>query len=129
MRWTKITKEEMTPPPPPPPTDPDLAATLEDFKRGGWVVSLLGGAGMLARMLLTDEEHFFLVLLRKTIAGSIVGCIVYFAIHGQDISSFNKAMIMATSGAGSPEIMELIRKKYSKGFNNEKEPRKKRKRK
>ncbi|CAB5178451.1 hypothetical protein UFOVP157_1, partial [uncultured Caudovirales phage] len=31
------------------PTDPDLAGAIQDFKKGGWVVSLFGGAGMLAR--------------------------------------------------------------------------------
>jgi len=108
-------------PPPPPPTDPDFARAAEEFKRGGWVVSLLGGAGMLARMLLNDESHPVIYYARKVIAGAIVGVIVYFALYGTDISGLNKSIIMSTAGAGAPEIMENIRKRFSKGLTNEKE--------
>jgi hypothetical protein len=119
-------------PPPPPPTDPDFALAAEEFKRGGWVVSLLGGAGMLARMLLTDESHPVIYYLRKVIAGAIVGVIVYFALYGTSISGFYKSIIMSTAGAGAPEIMENIRKRFAKGLVDEKEnknSRKQRKRK
>lgn len=110
-------------------TDPDFAAAAQDFKRGGWVVSLLGGAGMLARMLLTDESHPAIYYLRKVIAGAIVGVIVYFALYGTDISGLNKSMIMSTAGAGAPEIMENIRKRFAKGITDEKETKASRKRK
>ncbi len=110
-------------------TDPDFASAAQDFKRGGWVVSLLGGAGMLARMLLTDESHPVVYYLRKIIAGAIVGVIVYFALYGTDISGLNKSIIMSTAGAGSPEIMENIRKRFAKGLTNEKETQTSRKRK
>ena len=102
-------------------TDPDFAQAAEDFRRGGWIVSLLGGAGMLARMLLTDESHPLVFWIRKVIAGAIVGIIVYFALHGTEMSGLNKSIIMSTAGAGSPELMEWIRKKFSKGLTNEKE--------
>ena len=114
-------------PPPIPPTDPDFARAADDFKRGGWVVSLLGGAGMLARMLLTDGEHPLIYWLRKIIAGAIVGVIVYFALHGTEMSGLHKSVIMSTAGAGSPELMEWIRKKFSKGLTNEKETHKNKK--
>jgi hypothetical protein len=102
-------------------TDPDFAKAADDFRRGGWIVSLLGGAGMLARMLLTDESHPLIFWIRKVIAGAIVGIIVYFALHGTEMSGLNKSIIMSTAGAGSPELMEWIRKKFSKGLTNEKE--------
>ena len=105
----------------PPTTDPDFASAANDFKRGGWVVSLLGGAGMLARMLLTDESHPIIFWIRKAIAGAIVGVMVYFALHGVDMSGLHKSIIMSTAGAGSPEIMENIRKRFAKGLTNEKE--------
>lgn len=110
-------------------TDPDFAAAAQDFKRGGWVVSLLGGAGMLARMLLNDESHPVIYYLRKVIAGAIVGVIVYFALYGTDISGLQKSIIMSTAGAGAPEIMENIRKRFAKGIINEKETKTSRKRK
>ncbi len=110
-------------------TDPDFAAAAQDFKRGGWVVSLLGGAGMLARMLLNDESHPVIYYLRKIIAGAIVGVIIYFALYGTSISGLQKSIIMSTAGAGAPEIMENIRKRFSKGITNEKENKASRKRK
>jgi hypothetical protein len=104
------------------PTDPDFASAAQDFKRGGWVVSLLGGAGMLARMLLEDEEHKAIYWIRKFIAGAIVGCITYFALHGVNMSDIHKSIIMSTAGAGSPELMEQVRQRFSKGLKkNEKE--------
>ena len=36
--------------------DPDLANAIQDFKKGGWVIALLGSLGMLARLILTNEE-------------------------------------------------------------------------
>jgi hypothetical protein len=116
-------------PPPPPPTDPDFARTAEDFKQGGWVVSLLGGAGMLARMLLDDEAHPVAFWIRKILAGAIVGVIVYFALHGTSMSGLNKSIIMSTAGAGSPELMEWIKKRFSKGLSDEKETKTRRNRK
>lgn len=85
---------------------------------------------MLARMLLTDESHPLIFWIRKIIAGAIVGIIVYFALHGTEMSGLHKSVIMSTAGAGSPELMEYIRKRFSKGLTNEKEnSSKKRKRK
>lgn len=104
------------------PTDPDFARAAEDFKRGGWVVALLGGAGMLARMLLNDEESKAIFWVRRFIAGAIVGCITYFALHGVNMSDIYKSLIMSTAGAASPELMEQVRQRFSKGLKkNEKE--------
>lgn len=107
--------------------DPDLANALADFKRGGWIVSLFGGAGMLARMLLTDQNSTIIVWIRKTLAGSIIGVLAYFAIWGQPISGIYKAIILSVSGAISPELLEraiLTAKGYK---NNERRTPKKRK--
>lgn len=112
--------EPMTPPPAP-PTDPNFGAAAEDFKRGGWIVSLLGGAGMLARMLLSDEEHKVVFYVRRIIAGSIVGVLAYFTLHGIEMDGLKKSLIMCTAGAFAPEIFEYLRKKYAKGFDDETE--------
>ena len=89
-------------------TDPDLAGALQDFKKGGWVVSLFGGAGMLARMLLTDKASPVMVWIRRTLAGSIIGVLAYFAVWGQPISGIYKAIILSVSGAVAPEALELM---------------------
>lgn len=112
--------EQMTPPPSP-PTDPNFGAAADDFKRGGWIVSLLGGAGMLARMLLEDEDHKAIFYVRRIIAGSIVGVLAYFTLHGIEMDGLKKSLIMCTAGAFAPEIFEHLRKKYKAGFDDENE--------
>lgn len=110
-------------------TNPDFGAAAEDFKRGGWVVSLLGGAGMLARMLITDQSSKLIVWVRKTTAAGIIGVIVYFALHSVDISGLYKALILAFSGMASPEVVELVVSKVNNAKNQKPEkPKPKRKR-
>lgn len=89
-------------------TSPDFGAAAEDFKRGGWIVSLLGGAGMLARMLITDQTSPAIIWARRISAAGIIGVIVYFALHGVDMSGLYKALIMSLSGMASPEVVELV---------------------
>jgi uncharacterized membrane protein YeaQ/YmgE (transglycosylase-associated protein family) len=89
-------------------TDPNLRGAIEDFKKGGWVVSLFGGAGMLARMLLTDQSSRLIIWIRRTLAGSIVGVLAYFAVWGQPIDGIYKAIILSVSGAVSPELLEYF---------------------
>lgn len=108
-------------PPTPAPSEQDFAAAAEEFKRGGWIVSLLGGAGMLARMLLDDEKHKSIYWIRRIIAGSIVGIVVYFALYGTELSGLHKSVIMSSAGAGSPELMEYIRKRFSNVLINKKQ--------
>lgn len=98
----------------PTPSDNEFAVALEDFKSGGWIVSVLGGAGMLARLLLDDEEHKVMFWIRRIIAGSIVGVLCYFAIALSDaeITGIKKAFLLSTAGAFSPELMEWALSKY-----------------
>lgn len=108
MRWTLLPRVAMTPPP---PADPDLAKAADDFKHGGWVVAILGGAGMLARMLLMDEHHPLIYWIRRILAGTIVGVIAYFAVYPLEMSWFNKAIIFSTAGSGSPELLDYFRRR------------------
>lgn len=94
--------------------DPDLANAIQDFKKGGWVIALLGGLGMLARLILTNEEYKFFVWLRKIIAGGIVGVLAYFALYGTDIDPLYKSVIYSISGSVAPEIWNLIKSKIKK---------------
>ena len=113
------------------PSDPNFGAAIDDFKRGGWIVSVLGGAGMLARLLLEDENHPARFWIARIIAGTIVGIICYFSLWGTDISGIYKSIIMCTAGAGAPELMRLVKARYSNLAKNEegKTSKKKRRRK
>ena len=112
------------------PTDTEFAHAIEDFKGGGWIVSVLGGAGMLARLLLDDERHPAVFWIRRLLAGSIVAVICYFGISlsGSEITGFKRAFLLCTAGAFSPELMELSLKQYKKGLDEKNQKRKRNKR-
>lgn len=88
--------------------DPDFASALAEFKRGGWLVSLLGLGGAAARWLISDRNSTVWKLIRNCIAGAIVGVISFFALYGQDIPEIYKSIVMATSGALAPELLVLL---------------------
>jgi hypothetical protein len=108
------------------PADESFVHATEDFKRGGWIVTLLGGAGMLARMLLTDQTSPLIVWIRKCTAACIIGVICYFALHGINMPQIYKSVLMSVAGMISPELMERI---ISKAKTHGKEPTKKKRRK
>jgi hypothetical protein len=91
--------------------DPDFAGAIAEFKRGGWLVSLLGVGGAVARWMLSDEKSTAARLIRNSVAGGIVGVISFFALYGQDIPEIYKSIIMATSGALAPELLALLTRK------------------
>lgn len=93
------------------PLPEGLGEAAEDFKQGGWIVSMLGGAGMLVRILLSDREPNIVYVVRRVIAGSIVGCLCYFALHGAEMDGLKKSIILTTAGTFSPEVFEYLRRK------------------
>jgi hypothetical protein len=96
------------------PADPDLANAIQDFKKGGWVIALLGSMGMFARLIVTNEKYSFFVWLRKVVAGGIVGVIAYFALYGTNIDPLYKSVIYSISGSIAPEIWQYIINKIKK---------------
>jgi hypothetical protein len=89
----------------------NISQLVEDFKKGGWLIAILGGMGMLARLILTNQKYGFFEWFRKIIAGAIVGVICYFALYGLEINLIYKSMFYSMSGAIAPELFEILRKK------------------
>jgi hypothetical protein len=89
-----------------PPTDPDLSQALADFKRGGWIVAILGGLGMTARLIFSNEQNKTVIWIKKIFAGVITGVIMYFALHGTSIDPLYKSILYAVSGSIAPELFE-----------------------
>lgn len=116
-------------PPAPPSSEHDLAAAARDFREGGWIVSILGGAGTIARLLVEDEGHPVRFWVFRIVAGAITGCICYFCLWGTPLSGIQKSVILSTAGAFSPELIARLKKKFSKGNlpNGEEAPTKSRK--
>jgi len=89
----------------------DIVSMIQEFKKGGWIMAVLGSLGMLARLILIDEKYDFFIWLRKVIAGGITGVIVYFALYGSSLEPIYKSVICSISGSIAPELFEWIRNK------------------
>jgi hypothetical protein len=96
------------------PIDPSLIDTAQEFKRGGWVVAVLGALGAVARLIITEERFKAIIWIRKGIAGAIVGTLVYFAVNPTNIDQLYKGIIYASSGALAPDIFEWLKSKFVK---------------
>lgn len=88
--------------------DPDLAAAADDFRKGGWVIALLGVAGALIRLLLSERSHRWVVWVKHAIAGGLTGIVVYFAMHSAAIDPLYKSVILSSCGALAPRLFELL---------------------
>ena len=85
---------------------------LEEFKKTGWVFGILGGLGMLARLILTDEKYNTTRWIRKVAAGTIVGIICYFSVHQTNLDPFYKTVLCSVSGSLAPELFNWLRSKF-----------------
>ena len=92
----------------------DVSDIVQEFKKAGWLFAVLGGLGALARLILTDEKYNTIKWIRLMIAGSIVGVICYFALHGLEIDPFYKSVICAVSGTFAQELFNQIRQRIIK---------------
>ena len=86
--------------------DPDLTQAVADFKRGGWIVAILGGIGMTARLIFDDEKLPAVIWFKKIFAGCLVGIMMYFALHGTSIDPLYKSIMYAVSGTIAPDLFE-----------------------
>ena len=96
------------------PVDPSLIDTAQEFKKGGWIVAVLGALGAIARLIITDERWHFIRWIRKALAGAIVGTLVYFGINYAPIDPMLKGIIYSSSGALAPDIFEWLKGKFIK---------------
>lgn len=96
------------------PIDPSLMDTAEEFKKGGWIVAVLGALGAVARLIITDERFAFIKWIRKALAGAIVGTLVYFAVNPMTLDAMYKGIIYASAGALAPDIFEWAKRKVIK---------------
>jgi len=93
-------------------TGPDYEAAIQDFKRGGWITALFGGAGMLARLLVTDEAHPALWWTRRILASVIIGVLSYFAVWPLELAGIYKSVILTFSGMAGPELIDWVIRQF-----------------
>ena len=96
------------------PVDTSLMETAEEFKKGGWVVAVLGALGAFARLVISEEKFRPIIWIRKVIAGSIVGTLCYFAINSSSIDPIFKSILYASAVSLEPDIFEWVKKTFTK---------------
>lgn len=82
--------------------DKDL---LKEFLTGGWLVALIGAAGMIARLLTDDKKTTLRQQVQRILAAAICATIAWFVLESTDLSSLTKAVIYGIIGVISPEIL------------------------
>ncbi len=92
-----------------------------EFLEGGWVVPIVGGLGMLARIMIDPRKHSILLLLKRILSAAIFSGIAWFILNGAPFSDFTKAICYGIIGVISPEIINgivVLGKKFERNPEN-----------
>jgi hypothetical protein len=88
--------------------------SLEDFipkfVKGGWIVSLIGASGMIARLVVSEEDTPINQVIRNVAAAMIASSISWFIMEQFEMNSMLKAVIYGLVGLNSPELLKGITK-------------------
>lgn len=88
---------------------------LKEFFEGGWLVTLVGAAGMFARLLSSQKNYLISEYLKNIISAALAATIAWFILEQTAIPSLYKAITYGIIGVVSPEIINGIIK-LAKGF-------------
>jgi predicted MFS family arabinose efflux permease len=97
----------------------NLSDFLPQFLDGGWIVLLIGAAGMIARLATSKnpEDKTPSQVLSNITAAMVASLIAWFIMEQFEISSMYKAIAYGLVGLNSPELLTGIIK-ISTGFAN-----------
>ena len=97
----------------------NLNEFIPAFLNGGWVVLLIGAAGMIARLVTSNspEETSAGSVIKNIMAAMITSLLAWFILEQFEINSLYKALIYGLGGLNSPEILSGILK-ISTSFSN-----------
>jgi hypothetical protein len=90
----------------------DYEELIVAFKKAGWIMAILGGLGMLMRLIFTNERFVMSIWTKKIVAASIVGLLVFFSLHEIDLDEVYKSVICSISGSFAPELFDFVRNKF-----------------
>ncbi len=79
---------------------------LKEFLAGGWLVAIIGAAGMVARLLSDDTKITLKEQIKKVVIASICSVIAWFLLENVELSSLTKAIVYGVTGVISPEILQ-----------------------
>jgi uncharacterized membrane protein YeaQ/YmgE (transglycosylase-associated protein family) len=83
---------------------------VDNFLGGGWVVLLIGAAGMIARLVTTNENQTGSDVVKKMISSMIASLIAYFVMEQFEVDPMYKAIAYGLVGLNSPEIINGVLK-------------------
>ena len=83
---------------------------IKNFLDGGWVVLLIGAAGMIARLITTNEEQSGIDVAKKMMSSMIASLIAWFIMEQFEMDSMYKAIAYGLVGLNSPEIIQGVLK-------------------
>jgi predicted MFS family arabinose efflux permease len=97
----------------------DLSKFVPLFMSGGWIVLLIGAAGMIARLATSkNPEDKTPGQIASNIAASMIASLIaWFILEQFEVSSMYKAIAYGMVGLNSPELLTGIIK-LSTGFAN-----------
>jgi predicted MFS family arabinose efflux permease len=89
------------------------------FMSGGWIVLLIGAAGMIARLATSKnpEDKTLGQILSNITAAMVASLIAWFILEQFEVASMYKAIAYGMVGLNSPELLTGIIK-LSTGFAN-----------
>ena len=88
----------------------NLEEFIPKFIKGGWIVTLIGAAGMIARLVVSEEESNTSSVLKNILAAMIASSIAWFILEQFEINSMFKALAYGLVGLNSPELLKGITK-------------------
>jgi uncharacterized membrane protein YeaQ/YmgE (transglycosylase-associated protein family) len=93
---------------------------IPEFLNGGWVVLLIGAAGMVARLITSgsSEEINGNGIIKNILSAMITSLLAWFILEQFEINSLYKALIYGLAGLNSPEILKGILKITTAFSNN-----------
>jgi uncharacterized membrane protein YeaQ/YmgE (transglycosylase-associated protein family) len=83
---------------------------IKNFLGGGWVVLLIGAAGMVARLVTTNENQSGIDVVKKMVSSIIASLIAWFVMEQFEVNSMYKAVAYGLVGLNSPEIINGVLK-------------------
>jgi uncharacterized membrane protein YeaQ/YmgE (transglycosylase-associated protein family) len=83
---------------------------VDNLLGGGWVVLLIGAAGMIARLVTTNENQTGSDVVKKMISSMIASLIAYFVMEQFEVDPMYKAIAYGLVGLNSPEIINGVLK-------------------
>lgn len=90
------------------------------FMNGGWVVLLIGAAGMIARLVTSKnpEEKTLAQAMSNILAAMLTSMIAWFMLEQFTIQPIYKALIYGMAGLNSPELLGGVIKLSTKFSDN-----------